>query len=264
MQARSTSYWTVERRDGNVAVLAVDRPEAANAIDLAVLERLDEAFAGLEADADLRTVVVTGGNDRAFSAGGDIRAMRDMTVAEGRRFVERGHQVMNRIAASRLVTVAAVNGAALGGGAELALACDIRLASDRAVLGYPEVTLGLIAGWGGTQRAARVMGPSRARLLLLSGDRVGAAEALALGLVDRVVPAAELRETALTLAGRIAAASPSAVARTKVAIRDGVEQSLAGGLRLEIESWMVDFAHPDRVEGLTAFLERRSPQWVRD
>jgi enoyl-CoA hydratase len=256
--------WTVERRDDCVAVLAVDRPEAANAIDLAVLAQLDEAFAGLEADAEVRAVVVTGGNDRAFSAGGDIRAMRDLTVAEGRRFVERGHQVMNRIAASRLVTVAAVNGPALGGGAELALACDIRVASDRAVLGYPEVTLGLIAGWGGTQRAARAMGPSRARLLLLGGERIGASEALTLGLVDRVVPAGELRDAAVALAGRIAAASPSAVRQTKVAIRDGADQSLAGGLRLEIESWMVNFAHPDRVEGLTAFLEKRPPRWTRD
>jgi enoyl-CoA hydratase len=252
----------VERRDGHVAVLAVDRPEAANAIDLAVLEELEGAFAGLEGDAGIRAVVVTGGNDRAFSAGGDIRAMRDMTVAEGRRFVERGHAVLDRIAASRLTTVAAVNGPALGGGAELALACDIRLASERAVLGFPEVQLGLIPGWGGTQRAARALGPSRARLLLLSADRVEAADALALGLVDRVMPSGELQDAAVALAGRIAAASPSAVRQTKMAIGDGAEQSLATGQRLEIEAWMVNFAHPDRTEGLTGFLEQRPPRWV--
>lgn len=244
-----------------VAVLTVDRQSAANAIDEAVLRDLDDAFAGVEASR-VRSVVITGAGDRAFSAGGDIRAMRDMSVADGRRFVEFGHRVLNRIAASDVVSVAAVGGAALGGGAELALACDIRVAADTAVLGWPEVRLGLYPAWGGTQRAARVLGPARAKLLMLTGDRVPAAEALRMGLIDQVVPAAEVMEAALAIAGRVAEASPSAVRQTKMAITHGAGQSLPSALRLEIEGWMVNFAHPDRVEGLTAYLERRPPRWA--
>jgi enoyl-CoA hydratase len=249
-------------RHGEVAVLAIDRRPAANAIDEAVLRDLEDAFIATEEDGGVRAVVVTGAGDGPFSAGGDVRAMRDMTVAEGRRFVELGHRVMNRIAGSDVVSVAAVGGAALGGGAELALACDIRVAADTAVLGYPEVRLGLYPAWGGTQRAARALGPSRTMLLMLTGDRVPAAEALRLGLVDRVVQAPDVMTEALAIATRIARNSPSAVRQAKMAITHGAEQSLTPALRLEIEGWMVNFAHPDRVEGLTAFLERREPRWA--
>lgn len=254
-----TGFLRVERHEG-VAVLAIDRRPAANAIDAAVLRDLEAAFIAAEEDAGVRAAVLTGAGD-VFSAGGDVRAMRDMTVAEGRRFVELGHRVMNRIAGSDVVSVAAVNGAALGGGAELALACDIRVAADTAVLGYPEVRLGLYPAWGGTQRATRALGPSRTKLLMLTGDRVPAAEALRLGLVDRVVPAADVMAEALAIASRVARNSPSAVRQTKMAITHGAGQSLPAALRLEIEGWMVNFAHPDRVEGLTAYLERREPRW---
>ncbi len=252
-------FLRLERRD-RVAILAIDRPEAANAIDQAVLAELEEAFGDLESEPRLRAVVLTGAGD-VFSAGGDIRAMRDMTLDEGRRFVEHGHRVLDAIAASHLVSVAAIDGAALGGGAELALACDLRVASERAVLGFPEVRLGLYPGWGGTQRALRLIGPSRTKLLMLTGERVDAHQALALGLVDRVVPTGRLLPTCLELAERVAANSPSAVRQTKMAIAAGGEQALATALRLEIEGWMVNFATPDRVEGLTAFLERREPRW---
>lgn len=251
-------------RHERVAVLVIDRQPAANAIDEAVLGDLEEAFVAAESDPRVRAVVLTGAGERAFSAGGDARAMRDMSVAEGRRFVEFGHRVMNRIAASDVVSVAAVGGAALGGGAELALACDIRVAADTAVLGFPEVRLGLYPAWGGTQRAVRVLGPSRTKLLMLTGDRVPAAEAFRLGLVDKVVPAGEVMDAALDIARRVSEASPSAVRQTKMAITHGAEQSLATALRLEIEGWVVNFAHPDRVEGLTAFLERRPPRWAEE
>ena len=244
-----------------MAILALDRPEVHNAIDLDLLCQLEEAFAGLERDRRLRAVVVTGGNDKAFSAGGDIRAMRDLTLEEGRRFVEAGHRVLDRIAESWLVTIAAVNGAALGGGAELALACDVRVAAEGVRLGFPEVTLGLIPGWGGTQRAARLLGPGRAKLLVLTGKTVRAEEAERLGLVEAVVPPDDLMERALEIARRAAAASPSAVRQAKTAIVHGGEEPLRYGLRLEIEGWMVNLAHPDRVEGLTAFLEKRQPRW---
>jgi enoyl-CoA hydratase len=254
-------FLRLERR-GGVAVLAIDRRPAANAIDEAVLRDLETAFTEAEDDAGVRAAVITGAGDGPFSAGGDIRAMRDMSVAEGRRFVEHGHRVMNRIAESDVVSVAAIGGAALGGGAELALACDIRVAAESAVIGFPEAGLGLYPGWGGTQRAVRAMGPSRTKLLMLTGDRVAAPEALRLGLVDRVVPDGRALGEALAIAERVAAASPSAVRQTKKAIVHGAEQSLPTALRLEIEGWMVNFAHADRVEGLTAFLERRDPRWA--
>jgi enoyl-CoA hydratase len=187
-------------RHGAVAVLTLHRPEAANAIDGPVLREVDDAFGELESDPGVRAVVVTGAGDRAFSAGSDVRAMRDMTVAEGRRFVELGDRVLARIAGSALTTVAAVGGAALGGGAVLALSCDVRVAADTAVLGFPEVRLGLVAAWGGTQRATRLVGPSRTRLLMLTGDRILAREALEIGLVDEVVPAAHLRPRAMAIA----------------------------------------------------------------
>ncbi|HZU18766.1 MAG TPA: enoyl-CoA hydratase/isomerase family protein [Candidatus Dormibacteraeota bacterium] len=255
----SFRFWRLERRD-RVAILAIDRPEAANAIDQAVLAELEEALRRLETEPRLRAILFTGAGG-VFSAGGDIRTMRDMTVEEGRRFVEDGHRVLDAIAASHLVSVAAIDGAALGGGAELALACDLRIASERAVLGFPEVQLGLYPGWGGTQRAVRVLGPSRAKLLMLTGERVDARQAFDLGLVDRVVPADRLLPACLELAERVAVNSPTAVRQTKMAIVHGSEQALATALRLEIEGWMVNFATPDRVEGLTAFLERRAPRW---
>jgi enoyl-CoA hydratase len=168
---------------------------------------------------------------------------------------------MDHIEQSRLVTIAAINGVALGGGAELALACDVRVAAEGARLGFPEVTLGLYPGWGGTQRAARLLGPGRAKLLILTGKTVDTAEAARLGLVELTASPASLMETALSIGRRVADASPSAVRQAKTAIVHGGEQPLRYGLRLEIEGWMVNFAHPDRVEGLTAFLERRPPRW---
>jgi enoyl-CoA hydratase/carnithine racemase len=254
------AFLRCDRRDDGVAVLVLERPEAANAIDGAVLGELEGAFWDLEGDPRVRAVVVTGGG-RTFSAGGDIPAMRAMSVAEGRTFVEAGHRTMNLIAGSRLVSVAAINGAALGGGAELALACDIRIAAAGAVLGWPEVQLGLYPAWGGTQRAVRALGPSRAKLLMLTGDRVAAEEALAFGLVDRLVGPDELLPACIGVAGRVATASPLAVRQTKMALTYGPDQALAAALRLEIEGWMVNFATADRVEGLTAFLDRRPPRW---
>lgn len=253
--------WVRTEREGRVGILALDRPEVSNAIDLAVLGELEDAFIGLEREPGLRAVVITGGNEKAFSAGGDIRAMRDMTVEEGRPFVEAGHRVLDRIEQSRLVSIAALNGATLGGGAELALACDIRVAAEGVRLGFPEVTLGLYPAWGGTQRAVRLLGPGRAKLLILTGKVVRAEEAESLGLVEAVVPRQDLMECALGLARKVAEASPSAVRQAKTAIVHGGEEPLRYGLRLEIEGWMVNFAHPDRVEGLTAYLEKRKPRW---
>jgi enoyl-CoA hydratase len=247
-------------REGPVGLVTLDRPHASNALDLDMLSELETAIAGFESESTIRTLVITGAG-RSFSAGGDIKVMRDLDLVQGRQFVERGHQVMNHIAGSRLVSIAALNGYALGGGAELAVACDVRIASDQAQVGFPEVSIGLYPGWGGTQRAARLVGPGRAKMLMLSSETLSAAEAVRIGLVDRVVPSADLFETALTLAKRISANSPTAVRLTKMAISVGLDLPLSAALRLEIEGWMVNLATRDRVEGLSAYLEKRKPEW---
>jgi enoyl-CoA hydratase len=254
------AFVSVDRHD-QIAIVTIDRPQALNAIDAAVLGELEGALRDLDTDAQMRVIVITGAGDKAFSAGGDIRAMRDMTPTDARFFVERGQAFLNALERSRLVSIAAVNGYALGGGTELALACDMRIASERARMGLPEVTIGLFPGWGGTQRITRLVGTGRGKHLVFTGEQVTAAEALAIGLVNKVVPAEELLPQALSIAERICKNSPRGVEQAKIAIVSGHEQPLHYALRLEIESWLVNFATEDRVEGLTAFLEKRPPQW---
>jgi enoyl-CoA hydratase/carnithine racemase len=244
-----------------MALVTIDRPEALNAIDEIVLIQLDVAFAALDVDPAVRVVIVTGAGDKAFVAGGDIAAMQRMSVAEGERFARHGHDVMLRIERSSKVVVAAINGYALGGGLELALACDIRIASDRAQLGLPETTIGLFPGWGGTQRLLRTVGIGRAKELVFTGRRVGAEEALAVGLVERVVPHGELLASARALGSEIAANSPSAVPQAKKAMNHGAQMSLDQALAMEVEAWLVNFATPNRREGLLSFLEKRRPSY---
>jgi enoyl-CoA hydratase len=246
---------------GPVARLTLTRPESANAIDLAVLDALESALREAEADTALRCVVLTG-EGRTFSAGGDIHQMRDLTSEQGPGFVTRGQAVLDQLSASRLVVIAEVNGPALGGGAELALACDIRIASDQARIGFPEVGLGLIPAWGGTQRATRLLGQSRASLLILTGEPLTAIEALSIGLLDRVVPASQLPAECERVAARIAANSPAAVAAAKRSIVEGGRLSFEDGLHVEAEAWLGAFRTNDRIEGLSAFLERRGPNWT--
>jgi enoyl-CoA hydratase len=188
--------------------------------------------------------------------------MRDLPTSEGRAFVELGHRVLDRLSSSRLISIAAINGFALGGGAELALACDLRIAAEGAKVGFPEVRLGLFPAWGGTQRLARLVGPSRARLLVFTGDQLTATESLAIGLVDRTVPDAGLIDECNRVARRIAEAAPRAVEQAKHALLVGGGQPMDIGKRIEIDSWLVNFATRDRVEGLSAFLDKRSPNWA--
>jgi enoyl-CoA hydratase len=245
---------------GPVGVVTITRPNALNAIDMTVLELLDKCVHQLEADKKARVIVFTG-SGKAFSAGGDIAAMRAMSRAAGQEFGERGHAFLNDIERSRLISIAAINGYALGGGAELALACDLRIGSTDAVIGFPEVRVGLFPGWGGSQRLARLIGAPRSKYLIFTGEHIGAQEALAMGLLNRVVDSDELIPTCMAVAGQICANSPLAVTQVKKAIVYGLEMPMAYALRLEIEAWLVNFASADRVEGLTAFLDKRKPHW---
>ncbi|MDQ6692453.1 MAG: enoyl-CoA hydratase-related protein [Candidatus Dormibacteraeota bacterium] len=247
--------------DKQAAMIVIDRPDAANALNLDVLDGVESALDELESNPACRCVVVIGAGSRIFSAGGDIPQMRDLPTASGPAFVARGQEVLNRLASSRLVSIAALNGHALGGGAELALACDLRVGAEEATFGFPEVGVGLIPGWGGTQRALRLVGPSRAKLVVLSGRRLPMPEAFRLGLVDIVVKRDQVAPVALELAVEIAAQSPSALVASKQAIDGGADLTLRDGLALEAAAWQANFATQDRVEGLTAFLERRPPRW---
>jgi enoyl-CoA hydratase len=241
-----------------VATLTVNRPWVLNALDQATFDALEESWNRIEADPGVRCAIVTGAGDRAFSAGADIRQLNELSSESALAFMAYGQRVFDRIAASRKPTVAAVNGYALGGGLELAMACDIRIASDTAFFGQPEITLGSIPGWGGTQRLPLLIGLGRARELILTGRIIDAAEAERAGLVNRVVPVADLATEAHAVAERITGLAPVALALAKDAIRQ-VEGDLAAGLQVEREHVARTFATDDQREGTRAFLEKRAP-----
>lgn len=239
-------------REGAAALVTITHPPV-NAISRAVAVALLEALTAAEADPACRALVLTGDGDRHFSAGADLTEFpADVTASV---------EVTRRLEASRLPVVAAVNGFALGGGCEIALACDLRICSANARFGQPEIKLGLIPGWGGTQRLPRLVGRGRALEMLLTGEQVDSARALAWGLVTRVVPPADLRQEALVLAGLLAERPPLAVAAIKRAVHRGLDGPLEDGLRREREEFDRVLGSEDAREGLSAFLEKRPPTW---
>jgi enoyl-CoA hydratase len=247
-------------RAGAVATVTLDRPKALNALDVATLRELLGATDALAQDGDVRALVITG-EGKAFSAGADIGAMADMAPGDGYGYARLGHEVMARIEALDMPVVAAVNGAALGGGLELALACDLIIASDRARLGQPEINLGLVPGFGGTQRLARRIGQARARELIYLGRAINAEEALRIGLVCRVVAGERLAAEAAQLAADLASKAPLALRQAKRATAVAADADIQVGCHYEVEAFAVTFATDDRVEGLRAFLAKRAPDW---
>jgi enoyl-CoA hydratase/carnithine racemase len=251
----------VERRE-RAAFVTINRPDAANALSKALVAALTEAFDALAADikqgGDVRAVVLTGVG-RAFCAGADLKERRAMSLPETWAFLDELNKLANTIAALPRPVIAAINGAAFGGGLELALACDLRIAAEAAEMGLLEVRVGIIPGMGGTQRLARLVGIAAAKELILTGRRVGAARALALGIVSEVVPAADLAGAAATLAREIGAAAPLALGAAKRAIDGGFNLSLTEGLALEAACYQEVLASEDRNEGLAAFAEKRPP-----
>lgn len=242
---------------GNAALVTIDRQEALNALCSAVLDELDAVITRAEADDAVRAVVITGAG-RAFVAGADIAEMAGFSSAEGRRFSTRGNAVLARLETMAKPVIAAVNGFALGGGCELALACDIRLAGEKAKFGQPETGLGITPGFGGTQRLARIIGVSRAMELLFTARIVGAPEAERLGLVSAVYPQEELLDRALALAETIAANAPIAVAESKRCVRFGLQTDMATAAAFEAEAFGVTCGTEDKREGMSAFLEKRA------
>lgn len=252
-------YLKIDRRDDDIAVLTIDRPPL-NALNGAVLSELATAAQHLADDDDLRAIVVTG-SGRAFVAGADIAAMKEFSADEAAKFGRAGHRALDAIEALSVPTLAAVNGFALGGGLELALSCDLIYVSDKARLGLPEVGLGIIPGFGGTQRLGRRIGWHHARRLVFTGEQIRADEAVRLGLAIDVFEADSFLDDVIGVAQTIAKQGPVAVRRAKVAMRKGAELPLKEGNKIEIASFSDLWDTDDRLEGMTAFLEKREAQF---
>lgn len=250
----------LDNSDG-IAVLTLNRPKVLNALNAALLGELDAALDSLEADRSVRAIILTGAGEKAFAAGADIQELAAISAVEGQALAERGQQIFSKLETLGKPVIAAINGFALGGGCELALAASIRIASDTARLGQPEVKLGLIPGYGGSQRLPRLVGKGAAFKLLLTGELIPAAEALRIGLVEEVVPAADLLPRAKSLASSIAAVAPIAVRQCLAAVRYGYDLPLNEALAHEAALFGLCCATGDKSEGTRAFLEKRAPLW---
>jgi len=246
-------------KDGYTAVVTINRPKVLNALNGDVIRELSMVVDELELDEQIRVVIITGAGDKAFVAGADIAFMSKLKPMEAMKFARLGQAVMRKIENMSKPVIAAVNGFALGGGNELAMSCDIRVASERAKFGQPEVQLGIIAGFGGTQRLTRLVNPGLAKEILYTADQYDAETAHKMGLVNHVVPAGELLNFCKGMAKRIAARGPVAVSLTKEAINSGLEMDLDKAIALEADLFGLSFTTEDRKEGIEAFLEKRKP-----
>ena len=248
-------------KDNALAIVTFNNPKALNALTVAAFESLEAALLELADDRAVRAVILTGAGDRAFVAGGDISHLATLDVEGARRFALLAQKVLDQIEAFPKPVIAAVNGYALGGGCELAMACDIRIAADTARFGQPEVKLGIIPGFAGTQRLSRLVGKARAKELIFTGEMISAAQAEQIGLVNRVVPADRLMAEARALAATMTDKSASAIRLAKEAIEHGVEMDFARAARYEADLFGISFASADAQEGISAFLEKRAPRF---
>ncbi|MBZ4663380.1 MAG: enoyl-CoA hydratase/isomerase family protein [Caloramator sp.] len=245
-----------EKRD-NVAVLKISRPKFLNALNSNTLLELDSIIEDVKRDKDIYVLVITGEGNKAFVAGADIKEMSNMFVFEAREFSILGNSVFRKIEELEIPTIAAVNGYALGGGCELSLCCDIRIASENAKFGQPEVTLGITPGFGGTQRLARIIGTSRAKELIYTGRMIDAKEAEKIGLVNKVVPQENLMDEVMDLANSISKNAPVAVRMCKVAINRGIDVDIKTGIQYEAEIFSHCFSTEDQRDAMAAFLDKR-------
>ncbi len=253
-------YVKVERLDNGVAVLTIDRQDKLNALDQQVVEEIGQNLLELQSEGP-HAIIITGAGERAFVAGADISAMSGMDALEAKRFAEIGHAAMALLDRSPIPTIAAVNGFALGGGCEIALACDIRIAAENASFGFPEVSLGILPGMGGTQRMPRLVGPAIAKELIFTGRRIKAEEARLIGLVNHVVPEGEALKAAKEMAAQIAANGPIAVQHAKAAANRALDVDIISGLEYEADQFALLFATEDAKEGMGAFVEKRKAEF---
>ncbi len=239
-----------------IAYITINRPQAMNALNNDVLDELHAAFTAVSQDAAVRVVILTG-EGKAFVAGADIAQMNSMNAIEGRAMMIKGHNVMNLIESVEKPVIAAVNGFALGGGCELAMACDFIVASEKAKFGQPEVSLGIIPGFGGTQRLPRLVGKAKGKYLIMTAEMINAQEAYRIGLVEKVSAPEELIATAEQIANTIMSKAPLAIAAAKVAVNNGFNMDMKTASAFEIETFTAPFSSSDKTEGMTAFLEKR-------
>jgi len=254
------AQFRIEAREG-LEIWTIDGEARRNAISRAMLAEFEPMVARVSSDRSVRAVVITGAGDKAFCAGADLKERAGMTEPEVRAFLDGLRRTLRALETSDCIFIAAINGVALGGGTELSLACDLRVAAPGAELGLTEVKLGIIPGGGGTQRLPRLIGPGRAKELILTGRRVGAAEALALGLVNQVTPEGQLLAAATGLAGSIVQNAPLALGAAKHAVDEGLSLAMDDALRLELQKYERVLNSEDRLEGLRAFAEKRPPRF---
>jgi len=251
---------TLEKKE-HIALLTFNRPEVLNALNTTVATESLDALQSIANDPDVRVLILTGAG-RAFVAGADIAEMAAKNVEQARVYSELGHRFMNTLQNLPQPVIAAINGFALGGGLEVALACDIRIASEGAQFGLPETILGIIPGWGATQRTARLVGTAKTKEMIFTGRRIKADEALSMGLVNQVVPDEELMDTVNEMAAAMCRQGQTALQHAKTAINRGIDLNLDQALRLEIDTFVDLFDTDDRREGMTAFLEKRKPNFT--
>jgi enoyl-CoA hydratase len=249
----------LERRD-RIAIITINRPDKLNALNIATRKELAEALDELRDDREIRVVVITGAGEKAFVAGADINEFAGRTAVE-QRAVMKAKSIFTAAGDFPKPIIAMIKGFCLGGGCELALACDIRIASERAKFGQPEINLGIIPGGGGTQRLTRLIGEGKAMQMILTGEMIDAQEALRLGLVNEVHPAAELEAKTMEMASKIAEKSPVALAMAKTSVKNAARTNLREGLDHEVDLFALCFSSEDKEEGVRAFLEKRKPEF---
>lgn len=245
-----------------IATISINNPKSLNALNTATLTELNQCLSDLEKRKDIRVIIVTGAGPKAFVAGADISEMVKLPPAEARAYSLLGKETFLRLEHMPQVTIAAVNGFALGGGCELAMSCDIRIAAESASFAQPECGLGIIPGFGGTQRLARLIGKGRAKELIFTCDRIDAQEAYRVGLVNHVVPKEELMDTCMTMAKKLLTKSSYAISLAKTCIDNGMDVDLESGLDIEAGHFGLCLASNDSKEGMTAFLERRNAEFT--
>ncbi len=251
----------IVEKENNIGIISINRPDALNALNSDTLSDIKTAIEQVKDDDEISIVIITGVGEKAFVAGADIKEMKDMTPLQARKFIHFGQGVFNDIDNLPKPTIAAVKGYALGGGCELALSCDMIIASEKAKFGLPEVTLGIHPGFGGTQRLPRLIGSAKAKELIFTGEMIDAQEALRIGLVNKVVPIGKVIDEAKALAQKILKNGPIAIRLVKSAINAGLNVPLEKGLAYEAETQGLAFATEDKKEGLEAFLEKRKPNF---
>ncbi len=248
---------------GQVGIITINREKALNALNSTVLDELNATLDAVNLD-ETRCLILTGAGQKSFVAGADIGEMSTLTKAEGEAFGKKGNDVFRKLETFPIPVIAAINGFALGGGCEIAMSCDIRICSDNAVFGQPEVGLGITPGFGGTQRLARLVGAGMAKQMIYTARNIKAAEAYRIGLVNKVVPQAELMETAMKMANKIARNASYAVALAKAAINNGYDMDIKNAVEYEANLFGLSCSTHDKVEGMTAFLEKRKEKNFTD